>query len=161
MLTITLIGSGAATPSTQSKLALRNRLVEEPARDVARVGGVILDLARGEGRADDPAKASVSGAVRFDQGAASLERIWLEIPQVDVAIGRREDLRVLRHVHDVGMLRERPEAASLPVPCVPVNGIVLPQQAEALVGDADLVDLLTRDIDVLELSLGDAHSQTA
>ena len=93
----------------------------------------------------------VSRRVSLEHRPPRLPCILREVPEVDVAHGRRERARVLRDRDDVVVLRDRPEAAGLPFPRVPVHRVVLAQQREAIVRDPVRVGLVARDVDSREL----------
>ena len=142
------------------ELALGNRFVEELARDAARVGPVLAHLLRSEHGADELPQARVRGRIGLDHRLARRERVRLAVLESDVADLGGERLRVLADLDDVGVLRQEPEAASVPGPRVPVHRILGPQAREHVVRGALAVDRGARHVDVRQILLHDRHPRS-
>ena len=114
-------------------VALLGRLGHDLATDRADLVFHLRDHPRLEARRDRPAVVDVARRVHRQQHVAHhLELRGREVLEHHAALARREQLRLARDVHDVGVLQHRP-VAGLAGHLLEVDGLGAPQLREHLV----------------------------
>ena len=127
--------------------------IEQLVGNGTRALGVPAHLAGCERLGHHPAQPRVRRWVVLEDRSAGLQCVGLEVPQVDVPDGRREALRMARHLAHVGVARHRPEAPvrmRLSLVAVPVQTRPCAKLAEVVPGNAVPVAAGVDDVDVSE-----------
>jgi hypothetical protein len=79
--------------------------------------------------------------------------VGVEVLDHDPALRGREEARVARHVHDVGVLEDGPAPGAVG-PLLPVDGLGAPQMGEHLMGRPVHVLVGVEDVDLRDVDRG-------